>query len=336
MLNKLISLLILIFTFWVIYGFYYYFFVLNKWKLILNWNTSNYIASLYSEKFKINFTTTCKNEKCELIDLAPFDYTLTISKEWFKEIKKDIKILSKQSINFDFKLEKQLIIKKEKTLNEDSQNQLKKFREIASLQQKSYKSFNLDDLGYFYFIDNWDNTITLFRKKTEEKNLYTFKKIPLQNVEVFKVYDDESFVFISLWEEKYIYDFKDDSIEKIFFPQDINYIKKSGNFFHLINEKWTFLYDSETKNIEYFYLFKDFIPFDEEHYLWVIFDDETEKKKNYNLENQEWNLIIKYNFKTKTIQVLQKIESNIQKITKEESKIYFYDEFDEKYLIDNI
>jgi len=50
-------------------------------------------------------------------------------------------------------MEKQLIIKKE-NINKESTDTLKtpvpveleRFREIASLQQKSYKFFNLDDL----------------------------------------------------------------------------------------------------------------------------------------------------------------------------------------------
>jgi len=343
MLNKLLSFLILVATFLSIYGFYYYFFVLNKWKLTLNWNTNNYIVSLYNEKLKLNFTTTCKNSKCELIELAPLNYTLTISKEWFKQIKKDIKILSKQTINFDFEMEKQLIIKKE-NINKESTDTLKtpvpveleRFREIASLQQKSYKFFNLDDLWYFYFIDNLNETITLFNKKLEEKNLYTFQKFPPKDIDILKIYDDENLVFISLGEEKYIYDFLNNSIDKIFFPQNINYVKKSGRIYHFVNDKWTFLYDSKTKNIEYFYLFKDFIFFDDKNYLWIIFDEELEKKKTYNLENMHWDLIVKYNHETKTLQVLQKVELKIQKITMQKNKVYFYDENDEKYLVDNI
>lgn|GEM_PF-5221661 len=40
-----------------------------------------------------------------------------------------------------------------------------------------------------------------------------------------------------------------------------------NHIYHLINDKGTFLYDTNTKNIEYFYLFKDFIYYDNEHYL---------------------------------------------------------------------
>jgi len=47
-------------------------------------------------------------------------------------------------------------------------------------------------------------------------------------------------------------------------------------------------------------------------------------------------LIVKYNHETKTLQVLQKVELKIQKITMQKNKVYFYDENDEKYLVDNI
>jgi hypothetical protein len=36
---------------------------------------------MYSEKLRTSFSSYCKNKKCELIDLAPFDYELTLEKE---------------------------------------------------------------------------------------------------------------------------------------------------------------------------------------------------------------------------------------------------------------
>lgn len=339
MLNKLLSLLILVVTLWLVYWFYYYFFVLNKWRLTINTNTDNYIVNLYNDKLKINFATECKNPKCELIDLAPFDYTITISKEWFKEVKQNIKILSKKTINLSFNLEKQLLIKEINNVDmKETQtwNQLEKFREISSLQ-KSYKFFNLDTLWYFYFILNEDNTISLFNKVwSVEKKLYSFIKVSPENIDLWKVFQTDNIIFISIWEEKYIYNLLDDTIDKIFFPQSINYIKRNWKIFSFVNDKWTFLYDNETRKIEYFYLFKDFIFYDDKNYLWIIYDDEIEKKKNYNLEKKDWNLVVKYNFKTKNIEVIENIQMNVKKIILENKKVYFFDEFGKKYLVDNI
>ena len=92
MYNKLISLLILIVIFWGMYGFYYYFFVMNKGNLTIDGNIWWYTISLYTEKLKTSFSSECKNKKCELIDIAPFDYTLTVKKDWYKDYSLEIKI----------------------------------------------------------------------------------------------------------------------------------------------------------------------------------------------------------------------------------------------------
>lgn len=337
MSNRLMSIFILLFTFWAVYGFYYYFFVLNKWNVTLNSNIWEYQVALYNDKLKTNFITDCLNQKCELIDLAPFDYEITITKEWYKTYKKSFKVISKSTINIDFQLEKQLFVKKVDFEQTSSGSQLDKFREISQLQ-KSYKFFNMWDLGYFYFEDNGNDTITLYRKYSQnpEENLYTFNKISSTQIDLQILYQTENMIFISYWDEKYTYNLQNNKIEKIFFPQEVNYAKKSGNILSFVNDVGVFLYDENTKNIEYFYLFKDFVLYDDKSYFWVIFDDEIEKKKNYNLENKKWNLIVKYDFKNKSVIVLETTELNVKKIVKEAEKVYFYNEFDDKFLVENI
>ncbi len=340
MRNKLLSLLILVVTFWAIYGFYYYFFVLNKWNLTLNWNVENYTVSLYNNELKINFLTNCKNTKCELIDLAPFDYEISISKEGYKTWTQSLKIQPKTTKEINFDLKKQLLIKKiseETGLSSRPVSDIDKFREIASIQKDSYMFFDEDNLGFFYFLENNDNTITLINKLNGKENkIYTFKKAEKVNIDLQKVYGSDNVIFIWVWDEKYIYDILKNDISEIFFPQKVNYVKRNWDIYSFACDKWTFLYDSTNKKIEYFYFFKDFIFYDDFNYFWIIFDDEKEKKKNYNLDKQDWNLIVKYNFKTKSIKVLEKTDMNIIKITKENDKVYFYDEFDNKYLVENI
>jgi hypothetical protein len=219
---------------------------------------------------------------------------------------------------------------------EEENSQIDKFREIAQLQKK-YKYVNLDDLWYFYFEDNGDDTITLYNKLQDDvKNLYTFTKIERNLIDLQKLHQSNKSIFISYWDEKYIYNLDNNSILKIFFPQNVNYVKVDENIYSFVNEKWTFLYDINTQKIEYFYLFKDFINYDSENYLWVIFKDEEEKKKNHNLQNKSWNLIVKYNFKTKTIKILETTDLNISKIFLEENRVYFYDDLENKYLVQNI
>lgn len=345
MYNKFISLFILITLFWWIYYFFYYFFVLNKWGLTLTLNVSDYQVSLYTDKLKTSFSSNCKKEICELIDLAPFDYEITIKKDWYKDYTKNIKIQKKSTMKLNINLEKQIsiqpitssIIETSEKLWSNNHNQLEKFREISFLQ-KSYIFFDLPDLGYFYFLLNNDSTITLFHKKDwKSTQLYSFQKIEKSKLDIQKIYQSYNLILIVYGDEKYIYNLNSGTIEKVFFPQRVNYVKQYLNTFSFVNDKGTFVYDMKNNHFEYFYLFKDFIQYDENNYFWVIYKDEIEKKKNYNLqEYKDTNLIVKYNFHTKNIKVLETTSQNIYKIVKEDDTLYFYDISWEKYLVNNI
>lgn len=342
--NKLISLFILIAIFWWIYYFFYYFFILNKWGLTITSNVSDYQVSMYTDKLKTSFSTECKKKKCELIDLAPFEYEISIKKEGYKEYKKTLTIEKKSTLPLEIYLEKQISIKQiiptsENSLQSDlpKSQQLEKFREISFLQ-KSYKFIELDTLGHFYFLVNEDGTLSLFNKKDSiDTKLYSFNKIERAKLDIQKVYQSNNLILITYWDEKNIYNLESGTIQKIFFPQTVNYVKKYWNTFSFVNDKWTFIYDSKSNKIEYFYTFKDFINYDENNYFWVIYKDEIEKKNNYNLqEYKDTNLIVKYNFNTKNIKVLETTSQNIYKIVKENDTIYFYDISWEKYLVNNI
>lgn len=57
-------------------------------------NIENYKVSLYNSKLKTSFSTECLQAVCELIDLAPFQYEMTLSKEGYKDYVKTISIVS--------------------------------------------------------------------------------------------------------------------------------------------------------------------------------------------------------------------------------------------------
>lgn len=303
-------------------------------------NIENYSVSLYNSKLKTSFSTQCLQTVCELIDLAPFQYEMTLSKEGYKNYTQNITITPWEDLVIKAVLEKQLLIKKIETPEmpeeENTKNQIEKVRDLSFLQ-KTYKYFSLSELGDFYFQENSDNSLTLFRKnQSQTLNLYSFEKIKSVFLDIKPVFQTNDMIAIFHAEDAYIYDLSDNTIEKVYFPQKIDYVKKSGNFYHFVNEKGTFLYDTRSKKMEYFYLFKDFIPYEDDFYLGIIFASETEKKKNYNLEHTSHNLIIKYNFKTKQIKVLETTSTNVTKITLEDNAVYFYDNGENKYQVKNI
>jgi len=69
-------------------------------------------------------------------------------------------------------------------------------------------------------------------------------------------------------------------------------------------------------------------------YIGVIYKDETQKKENYNLQDETQNLILFYNPDTKERKILYKTDLDIQKIEKQGEDIYFQTP-DGRYKLEN-
>lgn len=337
MKNKLTALLLLIIWIASIYWMYYYFFILNKWDLLINSNIKNYSVSLYNKKLKIKFNHDCLEKICKITDIASFDYEIEISKTWYKSINKNIKVEKNTELKLNFNLEKDLVILKvNETKKDEKTSKIDELREI-NLLKKNYAFFNLDNLWYFYFVDNLDDTINLFWQKDKKDTfIYSFNKVLKKEINLIPIDMSENELLISIWDEKYIFNLNSFIINKTFFPQKVIYAKFMLNNYYFITKNWSYLYDLSKNDISYFYLFKDFLVYDNENYLWIIYDNETKKKKNYNLQNFSWNLIVKYNYKTKKIKVLKDTSIIIEKLVFENDKIYIYNSSWDKYLVYNI
>lgn len=349
MKNRLLSFLILVLVFWAWYGFYYYFFVMNKWNLTIKSNTPDYTVSLYNEKLRVNFSSDCKNETCKLVDIWPFDYVLTVSKDKYKSVTRNIKIEKKWTLNLDIYLEKELQITKVtnaesitwtwvdiEALKQNATQKLEEMRKQKDLEAK-YKLFDFWNYWLYYFEENTDWTLSLYKDFSGEKTkIYTFQKVSASLLDLYYVSNYYNSIFVKYDKKWFIFDIWNWEVEEFDFWVPLNYVKRDNNIFSLVTDNWTYLYNLDDKSIEYFYLFKDFLYYSDDSYFWVIYADEKDKKKNYNLEKESGNLIVKYNFKTKDIKILEKTNINISKILEEGQDIYFYDNTWEKYLVHNI
>jgi hypothetical protein len=339
MSNRILSLFILVLIFSWAYFFYYYFFVLNKWNLTLTWNVTNYEVNLYNEKLKTTFKSTCKNEVCELVDIAPFDYKMTIIKKWYKDYSSNVKIEKKSTFKINFALEKDLIIEKVEDetwtwsdLNvKDKIEELRKQKDLAD----KYAIFDLWKNWNFYFKDNKNNTLSLF-KEWEKDEIYSFSKVSKDLLNLEFIENSRNMIFIKANKNCFIINLITWDVKDFEFHPKVNYVKKDSNVVSIVTEVWTYLYNMDDEKVEYFNFFKDFLYYGNDSYLWVIYSDDKERKANYNLLKYNWNLIVKYNYKTKEIKVLKETELNITKIIWEAWNIYFYDDAGGKYLVSNV
>jgi len=347
MKNKIISFFIFAIILWVLWFWFVYYFVFNKANITIISNTFPYEVNLTNKKLNITFKTICEQKECKLIEIAPLEYEINIIKEHYKTYKKDIKISPKQKFELKINLEKEFYIEKIENNNiikkDDKKEEVIDEEKTKLIQDKinAIKNKKINNIIQTYKIDEkWDFYIK--KSLTEDKvdlfyqdeKIYTFLYSDLSNFKIQNIYNENDYIYLKIKNENFIYNLSSWELNSFFFPQDIKYIKKQWQKIFIVNKKWTFIYDLDNNKAEYFYLFKDFVIIDDNSYLGVIYSDEKDKKSNYNIKNEN-DLIVKYNFKTKDIKILQESKIKIDKIISKDWKYYFYDNDNNIYEINN-
>ncbi len=343
MSNRILWFLILTVIFGLWYGFYLVYFVKYTWTLEITSNINNYNVSLNAKKVYNTTDYDCKTKICTLKDISPFNYTVTITSPTYKEIVQEISLkwkkINKIKVTF-LKDTKLTPIKEKKDITEWtlSTKQLaeKKIEEIKLKKESNYIK-NLWKLWFFYFRNNWKN-LDLFRSfEWKETKLWSFPKVNYDQIEIYLIEDKTDKIFFSLSDRKYIYNLDIKKIDELKLVPKVKYIKQ-GDFltnYLIITDVWTYTYDELSKELKYFYLFKDFV-YSKDSYIWVIYKDETNKFKNFSIENNKKNLVISYNPSTLERNVLLETEIDIEKIIIDKTnKIYFYDKSWSKYELEN-
>lgn len=334
MKNRIYSFLILIFTFWAMYGVYYYFFVLNKASITIQTNIDNYEVYLYNPQLKTALNSTCVNSKCELINLPPVEFEVTIKKSWYKDVKKSIILPKKSNVLLDFNLEKQVILTS-KDFETTKRYQIDKIKN-KNLLEISYKTFDLKDLWFFYFLNNSDSVSLNRIINWENQKLYDFNYAFKENINLYRVYWNSDYIFIDYDKAIYMYNITTWKVSLLKKYYDVKYVKYFNNRFYFILKDSIFSTDENFKDIQNFWLFKDFVQYDENHYLTYINSSDTELKQKYKLQDITWDLLLIYDTQTKKTTYKQNISVKISKLTFEEKYLYLYDENDNRYQIENI
>ena len=162
----------------------------------------------------------------------------------------------------------------------------------------------------------------------KKKLVFAWKKINYKNI-----FWEDDYVFFQKNNKLNFYNLKDNSSFDIIFKPNINYIKKSWENTYIINTNvWSFLFNILNKKLEYFSLFWDFIIV-WDNYIWIINNDDEIRKKNFDLEDKNWNFIILYNKLTKNKKIIYTFDNKIIKVYKKENKIFIEDEKSNKFEI---
>lgn len=343
MSNRILWFLILTIIFGLGYGFYLVFFVKYTWTLEITSNLEKYTVSLYAEKMYTTNDYECNKKICTIKEISPFNYKVTLSSPTYKDVETTISLKWKKinKINATFTKDTKLTEVKEIpeirewTLSTKELAE-KKIEEIKLKKESNYIA-NLWNLGIFYFKTSGKN-LDLYRTfDWKEYKLWTFNYAAFEEINIMKIENKNDKIFFSLKDNKYIYNLELSKVDEIKLVPNVKYVKEWDFItnYQIITDVWTYTYNELSKELKYFYLFKDYV-YVKDTYIWVIYKDEIKKFKNFWIENTKKNIIINYNPSTLKRDVILETEMEIVKIIKNnEWKIYFYDNKWKKYELEN-
>lgn len=339
MSNRILWILIILWFFWIIFSFYLYFFKFNRVNIEIISNIKNYEVELYNNDMKSIFNKKCEDKKCIFEDFSPFNYKIKISKKWYRDLSYKLNIRDNWITKLNIKLEKNIYLREIKKSNFNKLMKYKTYEWKKNLEKnKKVRKFYLDNLWEVNYEISW-NKLNIFNK---DIFIWSFNIWKNEEINIRQIYWTNDFIFINIWEKKYIYNLISKSSSLIELYTTVKYIKVWSDSLHfrLITKNGTFIYNEINKKLLYFPIFKDF-EIIWENYIWIISSEEKEKFNNFWYKNtNNENYIIEYNILNKKRDILYKTSLKFKKILKIYTpkwnfKIFIFDEKDNIYELIN-
>ena len=232
--NRILWILIILWFILSFYWFYKYFYKLNLINIKISSNVSNFSWSLTNPKFTKDFI--CKEKRCILEWIPPFEYDIIIYKDSYKNYKSTLKSNIKK---IDISLEKDIKIEEieiKKISREELINNIKE-------TNKNKITFSWNKVSWNKII--WNNTFVYIIKKNKLyfyniNNSNTFSLDFIPKVEYIKSISDNNFIIVTdIW--SFVYDVLNQKIE--YFSLFSDFIIFENNYIWIIND-----YDIVRKN----------------------------------------------------------------------------------------
>jgi len=311
MKRKLYALFVLIGAIWIFVLGYLYFFVYYTGVLTINANVEEYRVELFSPGTAQKWIHECSDSICEIYDVAPFDYNVSIIKPEYETKMISLKVRPRGKETLVLQLEKQVKLESVETQNisETPQERIQRIRD----EKLYYAKFDLDTSRTIQFKDQESELLLQYLSNDQLRDISTFQKVASENIDVTSIYSSNT-VYISIGQDNYIFDTDYFRLYKLPEIKDFEYIKYDTQSWQyiLVTAVGSFLYTLWDANLEYQYLFRDYVRKDW-FVIGVIFSDEQQKKKNFNI-SEKGNVIIKYSQADKTRNVIYTSNNSIDEI----------------------
>lgn len=314
MSNRLLALLILIILLWGVVWIYFYFFVIYGSNVILNGNVTGYSVNFSTEKLSNPIAYTCEVNPCRLQNIAPFDYTITISKEWYDVYRFNQKIQKSGEQTIDFSLVEKIDLAQLEEIEVSEAETILDKRERLKYN-KYFLSYDFWENGIFY-MEQYLWKLFLYRDRGESQILiYSFPLVSPDKIHIWEIYGTRYFT-IYIDGKNYLFHNLDQSFRQLDLNVKIEYGKPWKNNYELIfaTNSWAYTHNLKTKKSQYYNLFSDYLYDGDNTIIGIIQETEKNKLKNIGYASQEGNYVFSYDIATKTYKKLYTTVDDIQQI----------------------
>jgi uncharacterized pyridoxamine 5'-phosphate oxidase family protein len=172
-----------------------------------------------------------------------------------------------------------------------------------------------------------------------EELLWNFEFANKSDIYLEEVKWNPNYLSIILNNNKYLFSIQTGKINEYILEIPSIYIKgtdKNGQFI-FVTDKWSFVYDLYKNIFTYNTYFSDFVFFDKTSLVWIIYKDDIEKRSRFEYDNiTNKTLIIQFTPGSKESSILLETEQNINKIFKQDGKIYFEDQNKSNFVLSHL
>lgn len=299
--KKLFALFVLAWALGFFVLVYLYFFVYYTATLVIISNEPDFRGELVSVRNAQNIDFTCPERECIIRDIPPFDYRLTLYKDDFKtqNISIEIEPRISQQIEVEFIRDPRLtlasVVQDEEFIRQDEW-----------LDEGIYLIFTSRDIEVFFReLTGRSGLEMIYRSNLGEVRLREVPRISGSQISVQHIRESND-IYLQVWDQSFIYERSASNLIVLPFEIPVRYIKTGntrGNF-HVVTEVWSFTYRKQTNTTEFQYLFYDSVTINPENIVGIILPWDTERRQNFNLDDESRTLIVHYNSRTRERKVL--------------------------------
>jgi hypothetical protein len=279
--------------------------------LVINSNVEEYSVTLFSKSTAQKSYFECPERSCELRDISPFHYNISLIKNGYETQNLQIEIGPRSNQELVIYFEKKVEIRalEPENIDESLQEKIARLRESGNY----YSILDVQQGKRLLFQENWDLLTWVYQLGERNISLGEFPKTIADEIRVETIAGSDD-IFFALGSQQYVFFVSNLELKKIEFWSDVKYIKPTPHAgkYILVTQQGSFLYDIRTSRAEFQYVFKDFVYY-EDFLIGMIFADEDQKRRNFNIE-QSGNLIMRYSSQTKERKILYSTRDTIEKI----------------------